>query len=74
MTGSSPHTQAVGPLHRLAVSQQKAALTSKSFQQPLRGLASYSAVVNSLDLHPLPLHVASVAGAHLCLGWMCNRS
>lgn len=61
---SSPDTQTVGSLHRLTVSQQKAAITSKPLQQSLRGLASNSPIVNGLDQNPLPLHAASLT--HIC--------
>lgn len=67
-THSSPHTQTIGPLHCLAVSQQKAAVMSKHLHQPLRGLASNPPVINRTDERTLLLHVASVPGTHVCLG------
>lgn len=82
ITPSSPHTQAVDSLQRLTVSQQKAALMSKHGQQPLRGLASNSAVVNGADQRALLVHVASdaCAAALVCAGatgggtrWYCER-
>ncbi len=61
----SPHTQTVGPLHSLAVPQHKAPIMSKPLQQPFCGLGSNPPVVNRLDQHALPLHVASEA-APIC--------
>lgn len=66
VTRSSPHTQTVGPLQSLAVSQQKTALMSEPLQQPLRGLASNTPIVNRPDQRPLPVHVASVAATCVC--------
>lgn len=61
---TSPHTQTEGPRHRLAVSQQKAAVLSKHLQQLLRDFAPNSAVVDGANEDPIRLHVASEAGAH----------
>lgn len=63
----SPHTQTEGPLHCLAVSQQKAAIMSVPLQQPFCGLASNSPVVDGPDQRPFPFHVDSEAATHLCL-------
>lgn len=65
LTRSSPHTQTVGSLHRLTVSQQKAALMSKPLQQPLCGLASNSPIINGPEQRVFPLHVASEAGTRV---------
>lgn len=53
---SSPDTQAVGALHRLAVPQQEAALVSKPLQQTLCGSAPDAAKVEGLDQRPFHLH------------------
>lgn len=63
---SSPDTQTVGSLHRLAVSQQKAAVASEPLQQSLRGITSNSPIVNGPDQNPLPLHVASLTLVGRC--------
>lgn len=55
---SSPHTQTVEALHRLAVPQQEAALLSEPLQQPLCGLAPDSPEVEGPNLRTLRLHAS----------------
>lgn len=60
-----PDAQAVGPHQRLAVPQQKAAVSSKPGQQHLGHLTPNSPIINGLDQRALRLHAASVARARL---------
>lgn len=55
---SSPHTQTVEALHRVAVPQQEAALLSEPLQQPLCGLAPDSPEVEGPNLRTLRLHAS----------------
>lgn len=60
-----PDAQAVGPRQRLAVPQQKAAVSSKPGQQHLGHLTPNSPIINGLDQRALRLHAASVTRARL---------
>lgn len=73
---SSPDTQAVGALHRLAIPQEEAALVSKPLQQTLCGSAPDAAKVEGPDQRPFHLHAerrATVRGLrqgvpkHVCV-------
>lgn len=60
-----PDAQAVGPRQRLAVPQQKAAVSSKPGQQHLGHLTPNSPIINGLDQRALRLHAASLTRARL---------
>lgn len=60
---SSPDTQAIGALHRLAVPQEEAALVSKPLQQSLCGSAPDAAKVEGPDQRPFHLHAEHRATA-----------
>lgn len=61
---SSPDTQAVGALHRLAVPQEEAALVSEPLQQTLCDSAPDAAKVEGPDQRAFQLHAECRATVH----------